>query len=79
MCAGKVMGYDKFKALNVKKSVLFGVGMAPAADSVVEKIIADNNFPRLENVAEIPVINPEKSLPKIPSVRSFSFILEFSI
>lgn len=44
MCAGKVMGYDKFKALNVKNSVLFGVGMAPAADSVVEKIIADNNF-----------------------------------
>ena len=44
MCAGKVMGYDKFKALNINNTVLFGGGMAPVADSVVEKIIADNGF-----------------------------------
>lgn len=44
MCAGKVMGYDKLVKLNTKNVVLFAVGMAPSADSVVEKIISDNGF-----------------------------------
>lgn len=44
MCAGKVMGYDKFKNLNAKNVVLYAVGMAPSVDSVAEKIIADNGF-----------------------------------
>ena len=44
MCAGKVMGYDKFKALNAKNPVLFAVGMAPSVESVTEKIVTDNGF-----------------------------------
>lgn len=44
MCAGKVMGYDKFKALNAKNPVLFAVGMAPSVPEVAEKIIKDNGF-----------------------------------
>lgn len=44
MCAGKVMGYDKFKALNAKNVVLFAVGMAPSVASVVEKIVKENGF-----------------------------------
>lgn len=44
MCAGKVMGYEKFKALPVKNVVLYAVGMAPSVPEVAEKIIADNGF-----------------------------------
>lgn len=44
ICAGKVMGYDKFKALNAKNVVLFAVGMTPPVASVTEKIVADNGF-----------------------------------
>lgn len=44
MCAGKVMGYDKFKALNAKNVVLFAVGMAPSVASVAEKIVTENGF-----------------------------------
>ena len=44
MCAGKVMGYDKFVKLNAKNAVLFAVGMAPSVPEVANKIIADNGF-----------------------------------
>ncbi len=44
MCAGKVMGYDKFVKLSVKNVVLFAVGMAPSVPEVANKIIADNGF-----------------------------------
>jgi len=44
MCAGKVMGYDKFLKLNAKNVVLFAVGMAPSVPEVANKIIADNGF-----------------------------------
>lgn len=44
MCAGKVMGYDKFVKLNAKNVVLFAVGMAPSVPEVTNKIIADNGF-----------------------------------
>ena len=44
MCAGKVMGYDKFKALNAKNVVLFAVGMAPSVPDVANKIIKENGF-----------------------------------
>ena len=44
MCAGKVMGYDKFVKLHAKNAVLFAVGMAPAVPEVANKIIADNGF-----------------------------------
>ena len=44
MCAGKVMGYDKFVKLNAKNVVLFAVGMAPSVPEVANKIIADNGF-----------------------------------
>ena len=44
MCAGKVMGYDKFIKLNAKNVVLFAVGMAPSVPEVANKIIADNGF-----------------------------------
>lgn len=44
MCAGKVMGYDKFVKLNAKNVVLFAVGMAPSVRSVAEKIIKENGF-----------------------------------
>lgn len=44
MCAGKVMGYDKFKALNANNVVLFAVGMAPSVASVAEKIVKENGF-----------------------------------
>ena len=44
MCAGKVMGYDKFKVLNAKNVVLFAVGMAPSVPDVANKIIKENGF-----------------------------------
>lgn len=44
MCAGKVMGYDKFVKLDVKNAVLFAVGMAPSVPEVSEKIIKENGF-----------------------------------
>ena len=44
MCAGKVMGYDKFVKLSAKNVVLFAVGMAPSVPEVANKIIADNGF-----------------------------------
>ena len=44
MCAGKVMGYDKFAKLGANNAVLFAVGMAPSVASVTEKIVADNGF-----------------------------------
>ena len=44
MCAGKVMGYDKFVKLHAKNVVLFAVGMAPSVPEVANKIIADNGF-----------------------------------
>lgn len=44
MCAGKVMGYDKFVKLNAKNVVLFAVGMAPSVASVAEKIVKENGF-----------------------------------
>lgn len=44
MCAGKVMGYDKFLKLNAKNVVLFAVGMAPSVPEVAEKIMKENGF-----------------------------------
>ena len=44
MCAGKVMGYDKFKNMNAKNVVLYAVGMAPSVASVTEKIVKENGF-----------------------------------
>lgn len=44
MCAGKVMGYDKFVKMNAKNVVLFAVGMAPSVPSVAEKIVKENGF-----------------------------------
>jgi len=44
MCAGKVMGYDKFVKLSANNVVLFAVGMAPSVPEVANKIIADNGF-----------------------------------
>ena len=44
MCAGKVMGYDKFAKLNAKNVVLFAVGMAPSVPEVTEKIVKENGF-----------------------------------
>lgn len=44
MCAGKVMGYDKFVKLSAKNVVLFAVGMAPSVPEVANKIIVDNGF-----------------------------------
>jgi len=44
MCAGKVMGYDKFVKLNAKNVVLFTVGMAPSVPSVAVKIVKENGF-----------------------------------
>ena len=44
MCAGKVMGYDKFRSMKVKENVLFAVGMAPSVPEVTEKIVNENKF-----------------------------------
>ena len=44
MCAGKVMGYDKFVKYNAKNVVLFAVGMAPSVPEVTEKIVKENGF-----------------------------------
>lgn len=44
MCAGKVMGYDKFVKMNAKNVVLFAVGMAPSVPETANKIITENGF-----------------------------------
>ena len=44
MCAGKVMGYDKFVKMNAKNVILYAVGMAPSVPEVTEKIIKENGF-----------------------------------
>ena len=43
--AGMVSGYDKIKALTLKNSVVFGVGMAVPSEEVTERIAKQNQIP----------------------------------
>ena len=43
--AGMVSGYDKIKALTLKNSVVFGVGMTVPSEEVSERIAKQNQIP----------------------------------
>lgn len=43
--AGMVSGYDKIKALTLKKPVVFGVGMTVPSEEVAERIAKQNQIP----------------------------------
>ena len=42
--AGMVSGYDKIKALNLKKLYVFGVGMSVPSDEVIVKMVEQNGL-----------------------------------
>ena len=43
--AGMVSGYDKIKALNLKNTIVFGVGMTVPSEEVAERIAKQNQIP----------------------------------
>ena len=43
---GMVFGYDKFKELNLKNVIVFGVGMTVPSEEVAAKIAEQNQIPR---------------------------------
>ena len=45
--ANMVTGYNKIKDLNLKKVVVFGVGMSVPSDTVAQMIVEQNNIPRV--------------------------------